>query len=195
MTRRWSGRGRLRARRGAAGRAGARHHHARCRRRRRRGGARAAATARDRSWRGARGARGDRRRRAAARRGRRSRARAAAASAGGARADARLRGTLVGRHGAHIVVDCGGVGYEVTCSATPWPPCRRSSSARHAARLHARASENKIALAAITRPRPRASCSISSSRQERRPVVGDGARSLAGGRDARAHQRCRAHRP
>lgn len=28
----------------------------------------------------------------------------------------RLRGTLVAREGAHVVVDCGGVGYEVTCS-------------------------------------------------------------------------------
>lgn len=28
----------------------------------------------------------------------------------------RLRGTLVGREGTHVIVDCGGVGYEVTCS-------------------------------------------------------------------------------
>jgi Holliday junction DNA helicase RuvA len=28
----------------------------------------------------------------------------------------RLRGTLVARDGAHVVIDCGGVGYEVTCS-------------------------------------------------------------------------------
>lgn len=28
----------------------------------------------------------------------------------------RLRGTLVGRDGAHVIVECGGVGYEVTCS-------------------------------------------------------------------------------
>ena len=28
----------------------------------------------------------------------------------------RLRGTLVAREGAHVVIDCGGVGYEVTCS-------------------------------------------------------------------------------
>ncbi len=28
----------------------------------------------------------------------------------------RLRGTLVGREGAHVIVECAGVGYEVTCS-------------------------------------------------------------------------------
>jgi Holliday junction DNA helicase RuvA len=29
----------------------------------------------------------------------------------------RLRGTLVGRDGTHVIVECGGVGYEVVCSA------------------------------------------------------------------------------
>jgi Holliday junction DNA helicase RuvA len=29
----------------------------------------------------------------------------------------RLRGTLVAREGTHVIVDCGGVGYEVVCSA------------------------------------------------------------------------------
>lgn len=57
----------------------------------------------------------------------------------------RLRGTLVGRDGAHVLVDCGGVGYEVTCSGHTLgalPPLEAEVTLR----VFTHAQENKIAL-------------------------------------------------
>ena len=57
----------------------------------------------------------------------------------------RLRGLLVGREGAHVVIDCGGVGYEVTCSGFTLgalPPLDEEVTLR----VFTHAQENKIAL-------------------------------------------------
>ncbi len=57
----------------------------------------------------------------------------------------RLRGRLVGREGAHVVIDCGGVGYEVTCSGFTLgalPPLDEEVTLR----VFTHAQENKIAL-------------------------------------------------
>lgn len=57
----------------------------------------------------------------------------------------RLRGTLVGRSGAQVLVDCGGVGYEVTCSGFTLgglPTLEQEVTLR----VFTHAQENKIAL-------------------------------------------------
>lgn len=57
----------------------------------------------------------------------------------------RLRGKLVMRDGAHVVIDCGGVGYEVTCSGFTLgglPPLDEEVTLR----VFTHAQENKIAL-------------------------------------------------
>lgn len=57
----------------------------------------------------------------------------------------RLRGTLVGRDGTHVIVDCGGVGYEVICSGYTLgalPALDEDVTLR----VFTHAQENKIAL-------------------------------------------------
>jgi Holliday junction DNA helicase RuvA len=57
----------------------------------------------------------------------------------------RLRGTLVGRDGTHVIVDCGGVGYEVVCSAytlAALPALEEDVTLR----VFTHAQENKVAL-------------------------------------------------
>ena len=58
---------------------------------------------------------------------------------------ARLRGILVDRAGHHVVIDCGGVGYEVACSGytlAELPPIGETVTLR----VFTHAQENKIAL-------------------------------------------------
>lgn len=58
---------------------------------------------------------------------------------------ARLAGTLVERIGTHVVIDCGGVGYDVICSAhtlMQLPPLGEPCTLR----IFTQASENKVAL-------------------------------------------------
>jgi Holliday junction DNA helicase RuvA len=57
----------------------------------------------------------------------------------------RLRGTLVGRTGAHVIIDCGGVGYEVTCSGFTLAGMP-ALEAEVTLRVFTHAQENKIAL-------------------------------------------------
>lgn len=57
----------------------------------------------------------------------------------------RLRGVLVARAGAHVIIDCGGVGYEVTCSGYTLgglPALEEDVTLR----VFTHAQENKIAL-------------------------------------------------
>ncbi len=57
----------------------------------------------------------------------------------------RLRGTLVARAGAHVVIDCGGVGYEVTCSGFTLGALPAEGE-EVTLRVFTHAQENKIAL-------------------------------------------------
>jgi Holliday junction DNA helicase RuvA len=57
----------------------------------------------------------------------------------------RLRGTLVMREGTHVVVDCGGVGYEVTCSGYTLGALPALDE-QVILRVFTHAQENKIAL-------------------------------------------------
>jgi len=58
---------------------------------------------------------------------------------------ARLDGTLIERDPPHVVVDCGGVGYEVTCSAYTLAQLPADGE-RVTLRVFTQAQENKIAL-------------------------------------------------
>lgn len=58
---------------------------------------------------------------------------------------ARLSGTLVDRDGAEVVIDCGGVGYEVTCSAYTLAQVPAVGE-RVTLRVFTQAQENKISL-------------------------------------------------
>jgi len=57
----------------------------------------------------------------------------------------RLRGTLVGRDGAHVIIECGGVGYEVTCSGFTLGALPALDE-EVTLRVFTHAQENKIAL-------------------------------------------------
>jgi Holliday junction DNA helicase RuvA len=57
----------------------------------------------------------------------------------------RLRGTLVGREGTHVVIDCGGVGYEVTCSGHTLGALPALDE-EVTLRVFTHAQENKVAL-------------------------------------------------
>lgn len=58
---------------------------------------------------------------------------------------ARLSGTLVERDGAEVVIDCGGVGYEVTCSAYTLAQVPAVGE-RVTLRVFTQAQENKVSL-------------------------------------------------
>jgi Holliday junction DNA helicase RuvA len=58
---------------------------------------------------------------------------------------ARLDGVLVDREGTHVVVDCGGVGYDVVCSAYTLAALPALGE-RVTLRVFTHASENKVAL-------------------------------------------------
>lgn len=58
---------------------------------------------------------------------------------------ARLSGTLVDRDGAEVIIDCGGVGYEVTCSAYTLAQVPAVGE-RVTLRVFTQAQENKISL-------------------------------------------------
>jgi Holliday junction DNA helicase RuvA len=67
----------------------------------------------------------------------------------------RLRGTLVMREGTHVVIDCGGVGYEVICSGYTLgalPPLEEEVTLR----VFTHAQENKVALYGFLTPAERA---------------------------------------
>ena len=78
------------------------------------------------------------------------------AAPSGTRRDRAARGHAVERDPPHVVVDCGGVGYEVMCSAYTLAGAAGRRRARHAARVHARDA------------RPRSRCSGSSTRRSAR---------------------------
>lgn len=66
----------------------------------------------------------------------------------------RLRGTLVGRDGTHVIVDCGGVGYEVICSGftlAALPGLDEEVTLR----VFTHAQENKVALYGFLTPAER----------------------------------------
>jgi len=57
----------------------------------------------------------------------------------------RLRGTIVDRYGAHVVIECGGVGYEVGCSGYT-RAALPADGVEVVLRVFTHAQENKIAL-------------------------------------------------
>lgn len=67
----------------------------------------------------------------------------------------RLSGTLVERDGMHVIVDCGGVGYEVTCSAYTLASLPALGE-RVVLRVFTQATENKVALFGFFDPGERA---------------------------------------